>query len=111
MGCDCVYDNPCKAIFSDEFRTCRKPRKCCECLTMIKQKERYHFLAGVLEDGGAMSFSTCVKCSDLRKRCEFQCAGYEGMAEAASEMRDRDMEVEAFLNRRRRAVADSATTD
>lgn len=96
---DCDFDNPCKAVLSDEIRKCRKPRKCCECGTMIERGEHYHFFSGVWEDSGFDSFSTCARCQDLRNRCEFTCAGFGQMYEAVSQTKI-DLEVEAFLSRR-----------
>jgi hypothetical protein len=100
---DCDFDNPCQVVFSDEIRKCRKPRRCCECRTMIEKGERYYFFAGVWLDGGAQSFSTCAKCQDLRKRCEFNCAGFGEMHEVVPQIEVVDIEIEAFQKRRERS--------
>lgn len=97
--CDVGFDNPCQVVFESKVRRCRKPRRCCECGTMIAAGDRYHYFSGKWEDSGFDSFSTCLKCNDLRNRCEFACAPFTQLAEDVSQYTGDDIEVEAFRSR------------
>lgn len=106
MDCYCEFDNPCRHVFEDKKRKCRKPRRCCECGTMIERGEVYAFFSGVWDEG-ADSFSTCLKCNDLRSRCEFACAGFGEIADQVSQSDAADVEVLAFMERRNRYLTET----
>lgn len=106
--CDYDGDNPCLAVIESTNRKCRKPRRCCECRTMIQKGERYAFFCGVWEESGKTSYATCLKCEDLRKRCAFACAPFEGIINVLrDEYIKSDIEIEAFLARRERALSNT----
>jgi hypothetical protein len=65
---------------------------------MITRGETYAYFCGVWE-GTIDSFSTCLKCDDLRKRCEFQCAGFGEISDQVSQLSAGDMEVFSFMQR------------
>ena len=98
MDCFCEFENPCEHVLVDKKRKCRKPRRCCECGTMIERGELYAYFCGVWE-GRLDAYSTCEKCDDLRKRCEFACAGFGGIGDQVSQSDADDIEVLAFMQR------------
>lgn len=59
--CDCEIPQ----AMREEWRTARKPHRCCECSAWITPRERYHYISGIW-DHQAASFHTCVQCVQVR---------------------------------------------
>ena len=59
LSCHCDNDYP--TFYSEDERTCRKPRKCSECRRAIAPGERYVYISGKW-DGDFNTFRVCAHC-------------------------------------------------
>lgn len=55
------FGAPGDRILTDEIRTCRKPRTCCECLGPVQAGTRYRYHVAVY-DGAMRCYSFCTDC-------------------------------------------------
>ena len=60
LSCDCDFDFTWK-FFTEDWRKCRKPRRCSECWREIVPGERYCYSTGK-GDGQIWAFNTCSHC-------------------------------------------------
>lgn len=83
-GCYC--DGEPADVVRHEVRRARKPHRCYECCAAIAPGERYEY-TGMVYEGTADSFSTCLRCVDLRealaKVC--QCWSFGAVRDCARE--------------------------
>jgi len=82
-NCNCdLFDYETPSVYRDEIRRAKKPYRCCDCGTAIKPGELHQYIFGVW-DGHASSHRMCSLCEDMRRQCEFACAPFGELVDAA----------------------------
>lgn len=70
--CISVYDGDSASPYLEQWRTARKPNRCCECLRTIEPGQPYQFVSGCW-DGDWSAYRTCADCYHIRMA--FSCDG------------------------------------
>lgn len=65
-------------LWSEKWRTARKPHRCEECDRIIAVSERYRFVSA-LTDGHWSDYRTCAHCAVAGRWLDEVCGGYPSM--------------------------------